>query len=152
MPAAEGVMVRRALDDQRGFTLIELLVVIMIIGLLAEIAIPAFLGQSTKGEDAAARSAVRTAQIATEAYRIDHGDYCGVTPAILKSIEPALLQATTLSVNVSSCAGGDSSQYSVSVTSRSQLATVYTVTVAGGQAHRTCSTPGKGGCPPSGTW
>lgn len=143
---------RRAIEDQRGFTLVELLVVIMIIGLLAEIAIPSFLGQAAKGDDAAAKAAVRTAQIATEAYRIDHGNYCGVTPAQLKLIEPALLQATTLSVSVTSCAGGDSSQYSVTVTSRSNLATIYTVTVAGGQSHRTCSTPGQAGCPQSGTW
>ncbi len=143
---------RRAIDDQRGFTLIELLVVIMIIGVLAEIAIPAFLGQSAKGEDAAAKSAVQTAQIAAEDYRLDHGDYCGVTPSKLVAIEPTLSNASALSVNVTSCAGGDSSQYAVSVTSRSRLATVYTVTVAGGQAQRTCSTPGKAGCPSSGTW
>jgi type IV pilus assembly protein PilA len=143
---------RRGIRDERGFTLVELLVVIMIIGVLAEIAIPSFLGQSAKSDDAAAKSAVQTAQIATEAYRLDHGNYCGVTPSKLIAIEPALSQANALSVNVSSCDGGDTSEYSVSVTSRSSLATVYSVRVQNGESARTCSTPGQASCPAGGTW
>jgi type IV pilus assembly protein PilA len=86
---------------QEGFTLIELLVVILIIGILAAVAIPAFLNQKGKAQDANVKTDVTTAQTAEETYSTNNGAGSYITATggtnALTSIEPTLSQAMSAS-------------------------------------------------------
>ena len=128
-------------QDEKGFTLIELLVVILIIGILAAIALPAFLNQRAKAQDSEAKSSVRTAQTAMETYYTDNQKYTGATDVILEGIEPALQNANSFTVD-----SATDTAYTVSVVSKSNDATKYSITNTGGVVTRTCDDPGKGGC------
>ena len=145
---------RRRAEEEQGFTLIELLVVILIIGILAAIAIPAFLNQRGKAYDASAKSQVRTAQTAMETYATDNnGDYSAATKAALVAIEPTL--ADTGSATLGAPSGLSATGYTL-VSTAAVTGDVFTITDATGVITRTCTagTGGghPGGCPTSGNW
>jgi len=142
---------RERAQDEKGFTLIELLVVILIIGILAAIALPAFLGQRTKAQDTEAKTKVRTAQTAMETLYVNEQSYSTASQAVLAVIEPSLSDGPTLTVTP----GTDT--WTLAAASKTGATFTITKTVASGipTVRRTCGPAafvGKGGCPNGGSW
>jgi len=145
---------RQRSQDESGFTLIELLVVILIIGILAAIAIPSFIGQKSKANDASAKTQSRTLQTAMETAATDNnGSYeeggKGITLVRLEAIEPTLKDHTTNEPKVNSATAEEWEVQSKNVTTGD----VYKIARdKNGVITRACTTGGKGGCPTNEKW
>jgi general secretion pathway protein G len=63
------------MKNQKGFTLIELMVVLIILGLLATIVLPKFLGSEEKAKRQATVVQIRSLENALDSYRLDNGFY-----------------------------------------------------------------------------
>ena len=142
---------RSRAQDEKGFTLIELLVVILIIGILAAIALPAFLNQRGKAQDTASKAQVRTMQTAEETYYTDEQKYTDFPG--LQAIEPSLNDLSSVKGTPTAVANGGPPTDGYVLTSTSKTNNVFTITKTNtGNVTRSCTTTATFGCPTSGSW
>jgi type IV pilus assembly protein PilA len=143
-------------DSEAGFTLIELLVVMLILGILAAIALPAFFNQKEKAGDAKAKETAHSLQVAMETCATDNNGVYSDTACLqpnLHNIETTIPAenevgaSQVLTVNPNEAERG----YEL-VVENVQSGNTFSIVNNAGEMEYPCTAGGSGGCPEGENW
>lgn len=98
---------RLASHPHSGFTLIEIVIVVVIVGVLAMVALPAYQDSVRKGQRSDAKVGLLAAAGRMEQFMLDRGTYTDDMEDIGYAADPMISDEGHYSIDAEACADGD---------------------------------------------